>query len=519
MIRGPRRAPWALCLLLLCQLGSSGCLPHEARQLNTSGDRAMSDRRYEQAISAYSRSLAMAPGQEEIVHRLASAKVLLRQIYVDRIYDLVDARVGATTSAGFVKAWELSARLPDVDVTAARVASIRQDLNKRFIKAEPLLRKATEHHRYHLDLTRMQALVADRAVAAALVQVSNLLRAHHVKSRDRANKARRKGLALLHCAAAATFSQRDTGLWNETRGRREALLARLAIPLQLAVTVARGSANRYLGGLRRRLPSIFSVQPRGKLVLLLEVRDPASEQTESRSRHNADCKVGTRREENPACPSLKRRVEQGARDLQSSRGALDAAAERCAREQNASSCNSYISDAQRRLQREKDDYRRLESEASACPRTVERPVFKTFFYERRTVQRHAMASATLSLTRGGEAITSRAVQGAASASDSHGGGLACAGVASDPLRIPSLSSLLATAEERLLDGCTSELRRLQREKATAQLAGSDEEAARLDSLVRARLVDPTYKEPAALLARHLKANWGSDFGLTDLILK
>lgn len=70
-----------------------------------------------------------------------------------------------------------------------------------------------------------------------------------------------------------------------------------------------------------------------------------------------------------------------------------------------------------------------------------------------------------------------------------------------------------------MDGCAGELRRLQRDKATAQLAGSDKEAARLDSLVRARLVDPTYKTPKAQLSRHLKANWGSDFGLTESILK
>lgn len=505
-------------IFLLCLLGLAGCVPYQARQLNAAGDHAMAERRYEQAISSYSQSLGMAPGQEDIRNRLASAKVLLRQIYVDRIYDLVDAGVKAATTGGFVKAWELSARLPDVDVPPARVASIRQDLNRKFSRAEPHLRKSSEHHRYLLDLTRMQALVPDRAVGLALAQISDLLRARHIKLRDKAQKKRRRGLALLHAAAAATFSARDTGLWSDVRKRRSALLARLAIDLQLEASAVRGSAGRYVGGLRRRLPAIFRVQPKAALALTLDVRAPATDQRETRSRHSADCKVGTRREENPVCPSLKRRVDQGARDLTSSRRALEAAAERCAREERASSCNSYISDAQRRLRREQDDYRRLESEASACPRYLDKPVFKTFFYERRTLYRQATASATLSLTRSASPVTSRAVQGVAAASDAYGGGLACAQIAPDPLRIPSLPSLAATAEERLLDGCTGELRSLQRDKATAQLAGRDREADRLDALVRARLVDPSYAAPTAQLSRHLQANWGSDFKLADSIL-
>ena len=499
--------------------GMAGCLPYDARQLNAVGDRAMAERRYEHAISSYSQSLGLAPGQPEVRHRLASAKVMLRQIYVDRIYDLVDARAGAETVAGFVKAWELSARLPQVDVAAARVASIRQDLEQRFARAEPRLRKSTERHRYYTALNRMMSLVSDDVVGKTRGEVSELLRRWHLKARDRATRKRRRGLALLHGVAAATFSARDTGLWSDARRRRATLLDQLAIPIRLEATAARGQSSRYLGGLRRRLPSIFTVKPGAALGLSLAAREPALEQRESRDRLNAQCKVGVRREPNPACPSLKRRVDQAARDLEASRRALSAAAERCSGESQASSCTSHIRDAERNLRREQDDYRRLESEASRCQSTVEVPVHKIFFYERRTLMRQATVSGALSLSRGSEVLSSRAVQGSASASDQYGGGLSCAGIPPDPLSIPGMPSLLSTASERMLDGCTGELRRMQREKAEAQLGGKDREADRLDALVRARLVDPSYAAPAQQLKRHLAANWGSDFNLVEAILR
>jgi len=365
----------------------------------------------------------------------------------------------------------------------------------------------------------MITLVPGEVVGKALGEVSELLRRWHLKARDRAAKKRRRGLALLHGVAAATFSARDTGLWSDARSRRAALLARLAIPIRVEATAARGRPSRFMGGLRRRLPSIFIVRPGADLALSLAVRQPALEQRESRDRLNAQCTVGTRQEPNPLCPSLKRRVEQAARDRDATRRALDAVSQRCAREQQASSCNSYIRDAQSRLRREKDDYKRVESEASRCRRTIDVPVQKIFFYERRLLMRQATVSGTLSLSRGGVALSSRAVHGSASARDKYGGGLSCAGIPPDPLQLPGLPALLATANERMLNGCTGELRRMQREKAEAQLGGKDREADRLDALVRARLVDPGWKAPAKQLKRHLAANWGSDFKLVDGILR
>ncbi len=518
MTRVLGRALLASALIALA-VAASACLPYEARRLNTAGDKAMAERRYEQAISSYSRSLSIAPDQEKVRNRLSSAKVLLRQIYVDRIYDLVDSRAGKAPTKEFVNAWELSSRLAQVDVTAARVASIHQDLSRRFSKAEPRLRGATERHRYFMALNRMEALVRDRAVADAIIEVGDLLRASHLKARARADRRRKRGLALLHCAAAATFSTKDTGLWNEVRRRRKAILARLGISIQLNVKAARATSGRYLGGVRRRLPSIFKVKGKAPLTLSLEVRKPDLEQRETRSRLSADCKVGTRRVDNPECPSLKRRAEQERRDLESARKALDAASARCAQEAQASSCTSHISDAEGRLRRQRDDYRRVESQVSSCPRHIEKPVFKTFFYQRRTIGRRATVSAALTLNRRGTAINSRAVHGTAAASDTYGDGLGCARIPSDPLQLPSLASLQVAAEERMLNDSLKELWQLQREKSIAQLAGGDKEADRLDALVRARLVDPTYKRVTGQLQRHLASMWGADFKLTETTFK
>ena len=146
-------------------------------------------------------------------------------------------------------------------------------------------------------------------------------------------------------------------------------------------------------------------------------------------------------------------------------------------------------------------------------------MFKTFFYQRRTIGRRATVSAALTLNRRGTAINSRAVHGTAAASDTYGDGLGCARIPSDPLQLPSLASLQVAAEERMLNDSLKELWQLQREKSIAQLAGGDKEADRLDALVRARLVDPTYKRVTGQLQRHLASMWGADFKLTETTFK
>jgi hypothetical protein len=150
---------------------------------------------------------------------------------------------------------------------------------------------------------------------------------------------------------------------------------------------------------------------------------------------------------------------------------------------------------------------------------VDKPVFKTFFYQRFTVTRSASATGTVTLERGKKVLRSRNVSGALSATDSYGEGLSCARIPPDPLELPSLAQLQGRAEEQMLDRSLGELYQMRRELARRQMAGGDSRDQRLDALVRARLVDESWRQVAQQLGDHLERMWSSDFNLPRRIVE
>ncbi len=509
----------ALTLLALLTLALAGCLSPEARQLNALGDQAASQRKYEQAISFYSRSLTIDPDQDKVRQRLEAARILLRQIYVDKIYEIVDG--ASVPIAEYVGAWRMSAALPSLGVEAARIPGIRLDLSHRFVRAEPALRSATEAHNYYLHLGQMIALVPDSAVSKAMQEVGATLQQEHLKLAEAATRARQMGLALLQTAAAATFAPRETGLWAEVDRRRTTLLQGLSIAVGLRVQGGPSAAenDHLLGGLRRRLPTIFTTASDAPLQLLLRPRRPESAQRQTRDQKSAQCQVGTERLPNPECDALRSRADSAKSSLETARRAVDQAAARCASEPQASSCTSGVQSAQSQLASAQRDYDDLERRHGACPRFIEKPIYKFFFYERFTVSRQVSTSGALTVTRGSEVVSSRPVTGAASAADTFGDGLSCAGIPPDPLQLASLGELQASAEGQMLDGCMSELLTLRRRAAEKQLGGGESKEQRLDALVRARLVDDSYALAKDELQRHLAGAWSSDFNLVERILR
>jgi hypothetical protein len=511
-------------LLLLMLISTTlalvaACIPSRVKELNTLGSKAVAARQYDKAISYFSESLAIHPDQPKIRLKLDSSKTMLKQVYVFKIYDLVD---GPFQPVGtFLNVWRMSADLPKLNVAPARVASIRIDLDKHFMKLEPQLRAKTEHHSYYLHLSQMQRLVRSQPVDQTRGEVAGLLQGQHIEAQKRADSARLQGLALLHTAAAATFAPGDTGLWAEVTRRRKALLNRLGIRISLAAQGAPGGSSSHylLGGIKRRLPRIFIVGPSAPLSLSLQARRPQSDQREVGDRRSAKCQVGTRREPNPECDPLKRRAEMARRTYEQKLGALQTAQSRCSSTQQASSCTSYLSSANRDVSSAKRHYEDLEQQVGRCPPYVDKPVFKVFFYERRTVSRRASVSGTVTVMRGGQVWRSRAVVGSAEASDTYGPGLGCARIPADPLSLASLSTLRAQAEEQMLSNSLRELYQLRRELANRQLAGGNNRDQRLDALVRARLVDESYKRVAQLLQQNLAGMWASDFGLTTRIVR
>lgn len=514
----PKSVSWrALALATLLVVAS--CIPARVKELNELGARAVAARRYDQAITYLSESLAIYPDQPKVALQLESAKTMLKQVYVFKIYDLVDGP--AQPIETYSNIWKISAELPKLNVAAARVASIRVDLNNHFTKVEGRLRSSTEPHLYYLHLAQMNRLVASPPVDRARGEVASVLEQQHLQAQKQADAARLEGLALLHTAAAATFAPGDTGLWAESRRRQEALRQRLGIRVALEAQAAPGGAGSgfMLGGIRRRLPRIFLVTDGAPLRLALRANRPETSQQQVSDRPSAQCQVGTRQERNPECDTLRNRAEMAKRSYEQRLAALETARNRCASATQPSSCSSYISSASSDVSSAQRHYEDLERQVGSCRPTIDVPVYKTFFYQRFTLSRSAGATGTVTVLHNGKVWRSRNVVGQAAATDTYGEGLSCARIPPDPLNIPELSALRVQAEERMLDNSLNELYQMRRELAQRQLAGGDSKQQRLDALVRARLVDESYQQVAQQLSQHLAGQWSADFDLPRRIVQ
>jgi hypothetical protein len=504
-------------LFVLVLLAS--CIPARVKELNELGRRAVAAHRYDQAVSNFSESLAIYPDQPKVVLQLESAKTMLKQIYVFKVYELVDGpRQPAET---YLQVWKISKELPTAGVVPARVASIRADLNRKFADEEARLRGSTEPHAYFIQLSAMDQLVPSPPVARARGEVAGILQKLHLDAQRQADASKLEGLGLLHAAAAATFAPGDTGLWVEVKRRQDALRDRLGIrvDIQAQSTASALSARYLLGGIKRRLPRIFFMKEGAPLRLTLRANRPATDQRQVGDRHSAQCQVATRQEPNPECDSLKSQAEMAKRTYEGKLSALQTAQERCGGAQQATTCTGYLSSARSDVDSARRHYEDLEGQVGRCPRFIEKPVFKTFFYQRFTLTRSASATATVTLERGGQVLRSRNVVGAASATDTYGEGLSCARIPPDPLNLPELDALRGQAEEQMLDRSLGELYQMRRELAQRQMAGSGSRDARLDALVRARVVDESWRQVAGQLADHLKGMWTSDFDLPRRIVQ
>ncbi|MFH1132016.1 MAG: hypothetical protein V1754_11815 [Pseudomonadota bacterium] len=496
----------------------SACLPAHVKEFNQLGHKAMVAKKYETAISYYSQSLEMVPGQKEIVIRLGTAKVLLRQIYVDRIYELVD-RANAPISE-FLAAWEIASRLKSLKVKDERIETIHRDLNNRFVKSERLLRKNTEPHDYYRHLTLMLGFVPDQSVENTLKEMGQSLKEQHVKAMDKADQKGLVGLALLHATAAATFAPWDTSLWPDVDSRRQRLFRELSIPLAIDVRNAGpAGVDPMFGGLRRRLPQIFVIRSLAALRLAFNVASPKTEQRQTKSRNSANCQVGTQQEINPLCPSLEQQAKVAKERFQAEKRALDMTISRCSLAASATECTNYLSSARRDVESAENDYEKKEKESGSCPRFIEKPIFKIFFYDRQTIYRQATISGHLSVIRDGQVMSTRSVLGEAVAQDTYGDGLGCAGIHPDPLQLPSMSDLQLTAENDILDKSLTELFQIQRDKAKEQLVAGKDDDRRIDGLVRARLVDENYELARDQLSTYLSSAWSSDFSLPTRVVK
>ncbi len=430
-----------------------------------------------------------------------------------RIYGLVDGAEPALSE--LEDAWLMLSRLPSLGVERARAAEIQRDLGGRFSRLEAGLRGKTEPHRYFGALDRMQHARPDRAVGAARASVGARLEAIHAAAIGPAEQAGHAGHALLQAAAAARFSPAPAVRWAEVARRQGALRRALAEPITLVISGSRGGTGE--GALAAHLPEAFVRAGGAELVLELATRSPQPSEQVTRDRASSPCQTGTRREPNPECPALETRARDATRDRDTARRALEEAGQACKGGKDAASCAGKVAEAERALREQAEVADKLAHAAGRCPRTIEVPVYQTFFYERRTVHRSAVATASLRLGERGRALAGRELVQSAEASDLWSDGLSCAGIAPDPLELAPLQAFSARAEQALVEDALAELRARARQRAEALARQGTSREGRLDALVRARIVDGELPMVRAALGA-AAAEWlGEPFGLEDAV--
>lgn len=511
MLPAMRAAVLGLLLLV-------ACVPSRARELVAQGDRASAKFRYEEAIAFYEAALAIAPREKEVRHRLEAAKVFLRQNYVNRIYDLVDATRGR--AGEFVDAFRMAARLGAIGVDEERVRGIRADLLERFGRAEAALRARTEAHRYFAALSDILATGRDAPILEAHAATGDGLAREHVTAAHAAAAASQRGLALLHAVAAATFAPARPEHVALAAQRRELLRRELAIPIELRVTGdERAYAQQIEGALAQALPDPFVVTRGAPLALTVVVRAPDASERTTLDRLSERCQVATRREENPEWVALGERIRSAEANVLTRRSAVDQASQSCKEIGEPKACAQMVSGTTKELDKREDELVGLIKRRAATARWLEVPVYETFFYERRTVVRTLTMAGQLVLTEAGRPVAARTIVGVAEAQDAWGDGLSCAGVPADPLVLPALPALRGVAERRLVADALRDPLELRRRAARDLLGRASTEEGRLDALVRARLVDADFAAVREDLRAALAARWGREFGVADRLLR
>lgn len=507
---------WRIYVISFLLIVFSSCVPSRVKELNALGEKAYSEQKYEQAIRFYQQSLQIRRNQPKIRLQLDNAKAMLKQIYVYKIYELVDDK-NSPKIDDYLQAWKLSAQLPKLNVPQKRVLTIRYDLDGHYKKHRSAIEAATEPHLLFHRLTQMHALVKSEPVRLSQMKIGNVLEKTHIEKATHAKNKNLIGTELLHTYAAAYFGS-NANLANRARTLRTRAIQKLAIDIKLSTSSHQGRAHAHflLGGVRRLLPEIFRFTPQASLEFLLATERYTFTENKVKNTLSARCKVGSRKIRNTAFPSALRSMQMAKRDYQIKQNGLMDARRNCMQATKAE-CHRLIDQAERQLRLAKNDYQRSEQRLRRTPKMKDESIYRRFTYERFTLSRKIVATGRVTISQKDQPQRAIPLALRKDAIDRYGEGLACANIAADPLSIQSPQVMRTLIEEKLLQQSVSELWRIARKHANSQLVEKTNKEEELDTLIRAYLIDPSYGDIREKLHNQLTQRWSFHFYLSKQI--
>ena len=509
-------------LLLVCALAAVLLLGCAYKNHIKAGDAAYDAGSYEQALAEYEQALARRPSSEEAQLRVADAKSAMIAVYTDEVRGLMDVGDLRAAVEVFIA---LEQRLPNAapvqqlgdDVVAKlRLTANTAAEQKQWAEALDTLMLAYDNFRAargELEADLDQIKVAWASSLGAVAQT--------------AEAAGHEGDALLLYAKAS-----ELVALPEYVSKKDELAGRLILTHAYGVKLdAKGAAAapvvERLVGARTDQNVVFlaggdvaRATDDGVTIRALadvELGKPRFSKSRSRFTRSKKYKSGTRQVPNPTYAQVqrdindaKRRVLDEERDVADEQRDLQDEQSRLSREQPGTSAYDSqqrdVDRAQDNLERAQEDLFRaqekvlsLEQRLANTPRTVEEDVYSTLNYEviTHTVRGSLDVSGRVEHPDARERVPFESVAGVSASDDTHPAH-PIADVMSDPLQLPTNSSLAANLHgqaAQFVYTAVNQSLQVWRRQVLEEAFESEDEGQRVHLYVVYVLLDPTEVDP------------------------
>ncbi|HVH97831.1 MAG TPA: hypothetical protein VM869_03950 [Enhygromyxa sp.] len=474
------------------------------------GDEFMAAANYDAAAAEYAEALRLRPDDEEIASKLAEAQAGQVELRAKAARAALDAN---DTAKALALAAEAYALLPQHPTTLALIDHVVEVAGQR-------AKQSADAGQFADAMAIYDAIVAglpsarDRVTADAKV-VTDAWVAHLSTAAAEAEAAGRGGSVLLYRSKIAALSGQGTA-------ERDAAREQISAQLQYVVVVkAKGSAATVGALLIGKQPGssleVASESERAAATLSLTISNPKFANDKRKREQSEQYQSGTKQVENPFYKSAqddvldeeRRLVERESEVMKQeqyvAQYSADVAKEgdtpgvTTGMEQNLYNAENRLEAANRALADQRNAVIRAKEKAASTSQTTEEPVYSTHTF---TITTH-MLTATMQVKAqlvhaDGRAPLEIDQPLSVSAQDDEHAEQSVAGIAEDPLTLPSkdeLTGQLHGQANSVLAGVIGESFNAHRQALRDQANAATEPKEKLELLLRYVITDPRNVDP------------------------
>jgi tetratricopeptide (TPR) repeat protein len=476
------------------------------------GDLLLQQGQYEAALNEYEAALAKKPRSEDAQRGAEDARNSLIAQLSEETRSLLDARdyPGALDAA-----FALENRLPD----SPDVKKLLREVSERLqLEAADASSRAQWAKSLDFLMLTYDAFPEDRATLdPAIEQVKSTWTKELTEAATSAEAAGHLGDALLLHAQAALLTMAP-----ENVSKRDELRARLLTDYSYPIVIkGKGKGvDRVLSSLQNAqdIPQNMSFHSSTKGLtpaasLNVSIKSPSFKTERSTSTRTARYKSGTQQVENPSYRNAQSDLERAQKDLYRYEDDLmkaerdvdrysdqvmregDTPGTSTGAEQSLSRARSDLERARDNVERARDSVRREQEDLNDTPPTIEEDVYSDLEYTVTTQRRIATLPGTVSITHSDKtAPIERSFSPSTSAQDESHGAYPIAGIAEDPLELPSDASLVTQLRGAVTNSAfaaADQSFQLRRKQVLEQAFAQEDEGERLHFYVIYILMDPT----------------------------